>query len=91
MEKELVTGIDGIIENIFALRKKITNNNICESCNILNKEIEKCKKNFKKYNEILTLAENIQRLQKECDENNERYFKLNTKFIKYKEQYDIVE
>ena len=74
---------------MFSIREKLTSNEICESCTELREDIENCKKILKKYNKRLILAENIERLQKESKKNNEWYFKINTKYIKIKEQYSV--
>ncbi|CAG8489333.1 13464_t:CDS:1, partial [Racocetra persica] len=85
---DLEKNIDTVIFLLLEIKKKIKEELKETPCHDCNKLKDNCKSTFKKYNKSLSLIENIVKLQKEVDETNSEYFKLNKKYIVLKEKYE---
>ena len=93
MENSLEQNIDTVIFSLLEIKKQIKETlppkeSTATTCNNCNKLKENCKSAFKKYNKGLSLVENIAKLQKDLNEVNEEYCKLNIKYIALHKKYE---
>ncbi|CAG8784259.1 17480_t:CDS:1, partial [Racocetra persica] len=90
METTIEQNIDTVIFSLLEIKKKIkvVPNQSATTCHDCKKLKKNCRSTFKKYNKGLSLVENIVKLQKEVEETNSEYFKLNKKYIALKEKYE---